>query len=855
MLLSAGRGKSWLQGLPVLGRSVSRNKWSPSVSSRQHSPAKNARTLEGERFASAGSRWAGNAGAPMAGKVTPVMPGRAGMAEEPAGMDTEAMLLEGLAEIPTISRAWCMPSAIGGCDIQVLFSQRDFASNTLRKFMSTVHVPVSVIMGAAPCMVPALPWQLRPDVVATAPSPSGRHMLVVRGGSTKDPTILEIWGGGRLMRELEVPATIHGAVYNDGWFSDGAAWSPDETRVAYVAEAPRREQTPEWGKKVPASSTAAAGDSSKEPRAGPKGWRGKGPWQEDWGECYAGKPDPRLFVLDLANYDVRAVEGIPADLSVGQPLWAPNGEHLVFVGWKHSPENLPQTHKRLGIVYCLNRPCSIYAVHCPPGTAGDGGAVDLTPGCMSAHSPRFTPDGSIVVFLSHEQACTTGVHASTGALRWMPWSDGKGCAGPDFCAKAEERTMISVVHPPGTSSEFPGLYATSLPSSPFLADGHTIVINMLWRSDLVIVEVNTMTGEVTRITPPGPGSGSWKLHDLQHDVIVASMSAHGVPDRLMVARKAHGTWIWEPISVATPEPYRPEVEAALADMEYQILQVPYSRADGGAAGEEVGEGDDATEATFEAIVLRSRNAGSGPQPAVLCPHGGPHAAFTTAFTMPYAFLTSQGYTAVLVNFRGSLGFGEDSVQSLPGKIGDQDVRDCLAALDVAVEAGLVDPARVAVQGGSHGGFLTGHLIGQHPEKFKCAAMRNPVCNLGLMVGTSDIPEWCYVEALGSEAGMKRFRANPSPEDLEVFRAKSPITTVDNVNLPLLVLLGAKDARVPFTDAKQYVTALKDRGESAPDVRVLVFPEDKHALDKPQTEFESWMNILAWLKKYNPASTP
>lgn len=152
---------------------------------------------------------------------------------------------------PTHPRA--PTSLISACPLgpQVLFNQRDLANNAMRRFVSTVHIPVSVIVGAAPTMIPSLPWQLRPDVVLVSPSPSGCRMLVVRQsdgpGKDKEPTILEIWGGGRLLKEVEVPRSVHRGVFNDGWFADGAAWSPDESRVCYVAEAPAAEKTPEWG--------------------------------------------------------------------------------------------------------------------------------------------------------------------------------------------------------------------------------------------------------------------------------------------------------------------------------------------------------------------------------------------------------------------------------------------------------------------------------------------------------------------------------------------------------------------------------------------------------------------------------
>lgn len=75
----------------------------------------------------------------------------------------------------------------------------------------------------------------------------------------------------------------------------------------------------------------------------------------------------------------------------------------------------------------------------------------------------------------------------------------------------------------------------------------------------------------------------------------------------------------------------------------------------------------------------------------------------------------------------------------------------------------VDLSRVAVCGGSHGGFLTGHLLGQKPDLFRCGIMRNPVCNISLMVNITDIPDWCYVEVFGPEEGNKRFSVNPTGE--------------------------------------------------------------------------------------------
>ena len=66
--------------------------------------------------------------------------------------------------------------------------------------------------------------------------PAGQKMLVVRAGKEPISTVLEIWEGSRVVAELQVPAKLHGSIFNDGWFSSGAAWVESENRVAYVAE-------------------------------------------------------------------------------------------------------------------------------------------------------------------------------------------------------------------------------------------------------------------------------------------------------------------------------------------------------------------------------------------------------------------------------------------------------------------------------------------------------------------------------------------------------------------------------------------------------------------------------------------
>ena len=98
----------------------------------------------------------------------------------------------------------------------------------------------------------------------------------------------------------------------------------------------------------------------------------------------------------------------------------------------------------------------------------------------------------------------------------------------------------------------------------------------------------------------------------------------------------------------------------------------------------------------------------------------------------------------------------------------------------------------------------------------------------------------------AQEGRKRMAPVPSLEDLAQFRSVSATRYVDRVRGPMLFMLGAKDRRVVLRDTELYVAALKAR-EGAPVTRVILFPEDHHALDKPQTQFECQLTWAWWLK--------
>jgi acylaminoacyl-peptidase len=172
---------------------------------------------------------------------------------------------------------------------------------------------------------------------------------------------------------------------------------------------------------------------------------------------------------------------------------------------------------------------------------------------------------------------------------------------------------------------------------------------------------------------------------------------------------------------------------------------------------------------------------------IVSPHGGPHSAYGTIFISSMLYYCMNGYSICMVNYRGSTGFGQACIESLPGKIGELDVQDTHAATVQALSllGNKVDANKVSVIGGSHGGFLSAHMVGQYPDLYRATVMRNPVINVATMSGSTDIPDWCYVESLGND--MRNYDDdNHNVDIVSKMYLSSPMRYVDNVKVSVIL---------------------------------------------------------------------
>ncbi len=225
-------------------------------------------------------------------------------------------------------------------------------------------------------------------------------------------------------------------------------------------------------------------------------------------------------------------------------------------------------------------------------------------------------------------------------------------------------------------------------------------------------------------------------------------------------------------------------------------------------------------------------------PLVMEIHGGPNGFFGEGFNVLHQVIAGAGYLVLFVNPRGSSTFGAEFTDAVTVDWGGEDSLDLLHALDVVCERPYVDADRLGVHGYSYGGYMTTWLIG-HVNRFKAAIAGAPVVNLWSMWGVSDIgPSW------GS------YQWGDLPDDnFDWYRERSPISHVENVRCPVLILHGDADWRVPISQGEEYFAALRYRGKPAEMVR---FPGCSHLMMRvgnPALVQEYYDRMLAWFARH------
>lgn len=235
----------------------------------------------------------------------------------------------------------------------------------------------------------------------------------------------------------------------------------------------------------------------------------------------------------------------------------------------------------------------------------------------------------------------------------------------------------------------------------------------------------------------------------------------------------------------------PEIRSARSG---SLLRPPGERAPAGVAYRDVDVGD------VHAFIAEPR--GARPHPTVFQVHGGPSGQDVDSFAPGVQAWVDHGFCVVMVNYRGSSGYGKEWRDAIVGRIGLTELEDIAAVRERVVAEGIADPERIVLGGGSWGGYLTLLGVGAQPDLWSLGVSGVPLADLESHYHEQAEPLRVYFRSL----------AGGSPEEVpELYRERSPITYADKVRVPVLILAGENDPRCPIGQVNNYVARMEELG--------------------------------------------
>lgn len=241
-------------------------------------------------------------------------------------------------------------------------------------------------------------------------------------------------------------------------------------------------------------------------------------------------------------------------------------------------------------------------------------------------------------------------------------------------------------------------------------------------------------------------------------------------------------------------------------------------------------------AKVQMFLLHPPGARRKARPLVPLVHGGPHGSFGDQWHWRWnaqLFAAGAGAVCAMVNFHGSVGWGQEYAASILGSWGDQPYEDVMAATDLLVDEGLADPERLAAAGGSYGGYLIAWLAAR-TRRFACLVNHAGVSDLQAQYAS----DWTQ--------GRRRSMGGEPWDDLEGLDRYNPMRHAAGFASPMLVIHGERDFRVPYTQGLGVYNVYKAMGLPA---RLVVYPDENHWILKPANSIHWYGEVFAWLDRW------
>ena len=464
--------------------------------------------------------------------------------------------------------------------------------------------------------------------------------------------------------------------------------------------------------------------------------------------------------------------------------------------------------------------------------AATGQRREVTDGAFEDARPRFSPDGTLILFESWRtgsriEADFYLVPASGGSAVKLETRDGKSGDSqlarwsPDgrtiaFTSSARGRREIALIDLDGTA-------ATRL---RYLTENPFDESDPVWRPDargVVYLQDKDAARTVHRVfaasraaTPVAdlPGMYEWPQVGPDSETVAMTFGS---------ARRPTDVWVRDGDQVTL----RQITDSLGGKLDPRVLVEPahvrYPAADG-------------REVPALLYVPHAEAVAGGTPGAVMYVHGGPTGQHYRGWDPTPQLLANRGLVVLAPNVRGSTGYGREWQELNRRDWGGGDLADVLAGVDWLVKERIADPKRIGITGGSYGGYMTLYALARHPDRFAAGVSVVGVVSWKTLFETTrgDLREY-LIRELGD-----------ATKDPQLYSDRSPITHAKNIRAALLVLQGANDPRVPKSEALQIVEALKANG--APH-QYHEYPDEGHGFARLENRIDSLRRTVDWLTQY------